>query len=182
MHQDGIKGQEELESLLKKIAEDKKSLEEYEEESNELDMQISEQDGVAALATVEKAAVIIQQLQEKIKRMGENNLVRRLLQIEVKTCLNVISDLCQKHGISMPVVDKTQIGIPEEDKEITNATLEEPKITQCEVLEESTEDKTELLERFNELEAKLEAAVEVEDFDEADRLQQEITKVKKMIE
>ncbi|XP_067018316.1 putative leucine-rich repeat-containing protein DDB_G0290503 [Acropora muricata] len=182
MHQDGIKGQEELESLLKKIAEDKKSLEEYEQESNELDMLISEQDGVAALATVEKAAVISQQLQEKIKRMRENNLVRRLLEIEVKTCLNVISDLCQKHGISMPVVDKTQIGIPEEDKEITNATLEEPKIKQCEVLEESTEDKTELLERFNELEAKLEAAVEVEDFDEADRLQQEITKVKKMIE
>ena len=55
-------------------------------------------------------------------------------------------------------------------QEITNATLEEPKITQCEVLEESTEDKTELLERFNELEAKLEAAVEVEDFDEADIL------------
>lgn len=47
MHQDGIKGQEELESLLKKIAEDKKSLEEYEQESNELDMLISEQDGVA---------------------------------------------------------------------------------------------------------------------------------------
>ena len=37
-------------------------------------------------------------------------------------------------------------------------------------MEESTEDKTELLERFNELEAKLEAAVEVEDFDEADIL------------
>jgi len=82
----------------------------------------------------------------------------------------------------MPAVDKTQIGTPEENNEITNATLEEPKITQREVLEESTEDKTELLERFNELEAKLEAAVEVEDFDEADRLQQEITKVKKMIE
>lgn len=70
----------------------------------------------------------------------------------------------------MPAVDKTQIGTPEEDNEITNATLEEPKITQREVLEESTEDKTELLERFNELEAKLEAAVEVEDFDEADIL------------
>lgn len=47
LHQDGIKGQEELESILKKIAEDKKLLEEYEQESNELDTQISEQDGVA---------------------------------------------------------------------------------------------------------------------------------------
>ena len=47
LHQEGIKGQEELESLLKKISEDKKSLEEYERESNELDTNISEQDGVA---------------------------------------------------------------------------------------------------------------------------------------
>lgn len=180
LHQEGVKGQEELESSLKQIVEDKKSLEEYEQESNELDKQIGEQDSIAALVMVEKAALIIRQLREKINRISDHSLVKTLLKIEAKTCQNIISDLCQKHGISMPDVEQSQI-VNQEDLE--ERTFKKLQITPREVvLEEDKENSSKLLEKLNELEARLEAAVEVEDFDEADRLQEEITRVKQIVE
>ena len=48
--QEGVKSQEKLESLLKELAEDKKSLEKAEQESNDLDTEISEKDRQAGKA------------------------------------------------------------------------------------------------------------------------------------
>lgn len=47
---------------------------------------------------------------------------------------------------------------------------EQQKSSKCEGFEEQTEDRTDLLDKLNELEGRLEAVVDVEDFDEADIL------------
>lgn len=173
--EEGVDSQKTLESLLKEIAEDKKWLEKAEQKNNELDSEISEQERLAAVVTLEKASLMIQALQEQISRIPDDSLVKALLETEAITCKNVISDLCKRHDISKPDLDYSQgQGVQRKAKEAAS----EQKVAGDENVEKNCAD---LLDQLNELEGRLEAVVEVEDFDEADRIQQQITELKAKI-
>jgi len=169
--------------LLKELAEDKKSLEKAQQESAELEAEIGEKDRLTAVVTVEKASAVIQVLQEQINRIGDDSLVKALLETEAKTCRNLVSDLCNKHDIPKPDLDHSQMESQVHDiKENSDAASQPLKSSDDEIFQKQTEDYEKLLDKLSELEGRLEAVVQVEDFDEADRLQQEITKLQDVIE
>lgn len=180
MTQEGVESQEKLESLLKGLAEDGKLLEEAQQQNVDLEKEINEKERLAAVVTVEEASVMIQVLHEQMKRVGEDSLIKALLETEAITCKNLISELCEKHGIPIPEVndsddrDQREIIIVEE-------SVSEPTKS-SEGGQRQKQDYDNLVEKLSELEGRLEAVVEIEDFDEADRLQQEINKIKDRME
>ncbi|XP_022785285.1 cingulin-like [Stylophora pistillata] len=166
--QEGVESQEKLESLLKGLAEDGKLLEEAQQQNVDLEKEINDKERLAAVVTVEEASVMIQVLHEQMKRVGEDSLIKALLETEAITCKNLISELCEKHGIPIPEVndsddrDQREIIIVEE-------SVSEPTKS-SEGGQRQKQDYDNLVEKLSELEGILEAVVEIEDFDEADIL------------